>query len=677
MGFFDFLEELAAELTALIRRVENRPVENRSEPVCGPTGAGREPMANELIRNLDGCMLDVYRAEKAEPDEAPIPQSYEELLQRLNAARTSIPSEHRNGAADPFRQTLLAIGPEGFNEIWADGSLDNETRNGLLMRDIAQALLERAASPVEEQADEDGEAARKSARERREATDAFQEILFDLYDTFLNPQWRRFRPNFSRLPPAMKWGNPYDMAPYAWDTRATQPFFGVECGVVSMPPAYAKRGLLGWAAAGHECCGHDILSADAGLHAEVEETLKEQIAKLEPRLRPLGQYWLQRWDEAAADVIAIFNIGPTAALALLGFFRARHWARGEKTALACVDKDPDSGHPVDILRAAAWVATLDTLKAAPTEWAEVLARQAEEDLATAGECDPEEPGKGKKIKLRVSRPAPSLFYSWPDAITTAKQLLKSIDEPLRCLGGAKLRDFCDWTAGDEHAVRAMEKLLRRGFCGGGRDDVEFTALIQDLANDRAALRNLESYGRMLPNDGAVKELKERLGRHWEYWGMDGLWAAHVLAAAIKIALRPSTFVSSDEGKAWEKELACLLEGEFKSIVDHLERFLQESDGAKKDAAIDDVRQVLKIASVADLDVEPIVGELRAQVMKDRKVDREAVRRIACAEGRFQGVIGNEQVVRRVFRRMKKLLAFMHNNNRRWGAVEEPGWARVR
>lgn len=650
------------------------------------------------IRNLENCIRDSYRAEKAEPEEPAIPADYDELLRQLNVARVALPSEHRDGAADPFRETLLSMGPEGLQQLWDVLPEEDETRNGLLLRDIAQALLERAPLPVEEVADPATEGERRAARERREATDAFQEVVFDLYDTFLSPQWRQYRPNFSRLPPLVKWGNPYDLAPYTWDATSTLPYFGVECGVVSLPPANAKRGLLAWAAIAHECSGHDILSADAGLHAEIEQKLKQRIAKLPHELQPIGEYWIKRWDEAAADVMAIMNMGPAAAVALLGYFRARRRARGSRQALECVDKDPEGGHPIDIMRAAAWVAAIRRLaagredeakeadrrhKARPKDgwdkyakelrlsgkdelppWADKLEAEARADLAITGEVPPDpadqdDPADPKRmIRLRVSRTGRPVYATFTQAMETAGYLLETLELPMITFGNASLQDFSNWTVDDEKAVEDIAKFLVKDF--RSRPNEAFDEKLRELAKYRAELRFMAGYrrdGRTQPTEDYLTDKKSGLlSGIWADWSMAGLWAAHAVAAAIIVALDPPIWPPPNDG--------VINDGVIKANLKKLlKKGLSEADKAKLTAPF-----------LMELEEEEDRKEIVAFVDHHIKFGKDDDKAIKAAATKLKE-IRDEIAVRTVFHRLKKLLALMHNNNRRWGTEEEPSWSK--
>jgi hypothetical protein len=113
-----------------------------------------------------------------------------------------------------------------------------------LMLDIAQSILQH------------GE------RYNKTPTDAFQEVVSDLYDGFLSAEDRRGikPPDLMIIAPLVKWGNP-ESGPYTWPADATGEF-DVKTAIVNLPPANAEQGIFAWAAIGHETAGHDIIHAD-------------------------------------------------------------------------------------------------------------------------------------------------------------------------------------------------------------------------------------------------------------------------------------------------------------------------------------------------------------------------------------------------------------------------------
>jgi hypothetical protein len=230
------------------------------------------------------------------------------------------------------------------------------------MLDIAQAILQR------------GEAYEPRARP------AFQEVVADLYDGFLSAEDRRgvAPPDRETLPPMVKFGSP-DAGPYTWTVDATTSF-GLRVGVVSLPPANARRGLLAWAALGHETAGHDILHADDGLLDQVSTAVRAALLG-DGATRALAGYWADRIDETASDVLGILNMGPAAGIGLVGYFRGLNAAFTGAATLRNLGPGDDP-HPADILRGYLAAATVRRLEFADAgAWADVIERETDRDVS--------------------------------------------------------------------------------------------------------------------------------------------------------------------------------------------------------------------------------------------------------------------------------------------------------
>src|SRR5262249_28330743 len=149
------------------------------------------------------------------------------------------------------------------------------------------------------------------------------------------------------ISPLVKFGNP-DFGPYTFPIEATSSVHppggpGLGAALVSLPPAHARLGLLAWSALGHETAGHDILSADTGLKSELMRAVRNKLQAA--GLGRLATYWAQRIDETASDVLGVLNMGPAAAIGLIGFFRG--FSNDSKLRSSGPASDP---HPADVLR---------------------------------------------------------------------------------------------------------------------------------------------------------------------------------------------------------------------------------------------------------------------------------------------------------------------------------------
>ncbi len=311
------------------------------------------------VSNMTACVLDARDAGLDSETGPAEPDDYNQLLGRLDTARLNLPPIYRQHVADPFLSTLRDIGMQGFNRILTRDP--KRERNAGLMFDIAQAILQN------------GEGF------ERLATDAFEEVVSDLYDGFLSAQDRAGikLPDNTMFAPLVKWGNP-DSGPYTWPIDATS-VFGASAAVVSLPPANAHRGLFAWAALGHETAGHDILHADEGLEAEFSDKVRTALNAVNIGAG-LADYWSERIDETASDVMGILNMGPAAAIGLVVYFRGLNAAFTNQPVLR--DEGPAGDpHPADILRGFLAAATVRLLSFdGAAAWAEVIDQETEKDV---------------------------------------------------------------------------------------------------------------------------------------------------------------------------------------------------------------------------------------------------------------------------------------------------------
>lgn len=317
--------------------------------------------ANSLtqdVSNLANCAEEVRLAALDSTAGPPAPTDYDNLLKRLEASTDKMPPLYRDNFAGPFLNTLKGLGRDKFMKILLKDP-NHESTAGLML-DLAQAILQN------------GEGFEATA------TDAFQEVVSDLYDGFLSAEDRRgvAPPDKGAIPPLVKWGEP-DAGPYTWPIDAAASF-NVRAGVVSLPPANAHKGLLAWSALGHETGGHDIIHADSGLEGETQEAVRDALKKA--KLESLADYWADRIDETASDVLGILNMGPSAGIGLIGFFRGLNAAFTKKFTLRN-DGPEDDPHPADIIRgflAASAVRELEFSGAAA--WGDIIEAETMKDV---------------------------------------------------------------------------------------------------------------------------------------------------------------------------------------------------------------------------------------------------------------------------------------------------------
>ncbi len=373
------------------------------------------------ISNLPHCIEEI-RESALNTDPGPSdPTSFSELITRLEFARTKLPPLYRLTVADPFRKKLEEIGEHSFNQIL----LRDPQREGTggLMMDIAHAVLQNG---------EQYEAL---------ATDAFQEVISDLYDGLLSAEDRHGAapPDQEVTAPLVKWGSP-DAGPYTWPVDASSNF-DIGCAIVSMPPGNANQGLLAWTALAHETAGHDVIHANKGLEEELQDTVHSALMHSQ-RTAHLADYWATRIDETASDVFGILNMGPAVGIGLIGYFRGLN-AAYEGTARLRNDGPADDPHPADVLRGFLASATIRLLafQGAPA-WAEAVEHETRKDA------------NGITIEGRE--------VSAEDSLQSAQTVAKAITQTrLKTLARHRFIDIQNWRDADERIVAQLRRSFSR------------------------------------------------------------------------------------------------------------------------------------------------------------------------------------------------------------------------
>jgi len=367
------------------------------------------------LPNMKAC-IEESRLALEDMDRGPSdPSDYHGLLDRLAGARRRLPRLYRRVVFRPFATELEEMGAEEFDAILA-GDPDRDGDAGILL-DIAHAILQN------------GEGYNALA------TDAFQEVVADLYDGFLCAEDRAGvkPPDRGVVAPLVKWGSPESGA-YTWPVDATSEF-GSMAAIVNLPPSHARGALMGWAALGHETAGHDILHADDGLLLEFKGLVHAALAREKlPAVFP--RYWTARIDETASDVLGILNMGPAAGMGVVAYFRAF-----EPDSRLRSSGPGDDEHPADVLRgflAAETVALLSFAKRGV--WSDALTRETHRDVRT----------------IRLAGQVVSEESARRSAAVVAATLAKA---PLQSLEGRSLIQIQDWRNHDENIVAELRRVL--------------------------------------------------------------------------------------------------------------------------------------------------------------------------------------------------------------------------
>jgi hypothetical protein len=389
--------------------------------------APRPPPDPIALAGLAASVEEARLAALARGDGPAVPTDFERLRARLEAARDGLPPSYRRAVADPLLASLESLGARGLSRL-LDRDPEREGAAGLLL-DLAAAVLQRAEGY------------------RARATAAFQEVVSDLYEGFLSAEDRRGvkPPDHGVVAPLVRWGST-QAGPYTWPATDTA-VFGAKAALVSLPAANASAGLLAWPALAHETAGHDVLAADDGLQDELAGRVRAALvaAKLPAAL---ADYWADRIGETASDVLGVLNMGPAAAVGLLGYFRALNGAWGGSPSLRNVGPEEDP-HPADIVRAYLAAETVRLLSfEGAARWADRLVAEADRDLG----------------RIRLGGRAVSAADARASAAAVARAIVST---PLKALEGRALGEIQDWRDADEAVVAELRRTLAGG-PGAGR-----------------------------------------------------------------------------------------------------------------------------------------------------------------------------------------------------------------
>lgn len=427
--YFDTPLDSAALDPSRSSALQARGRASASGEVDRSSSVGSRPPSDPLtLVGLPACVEEGRATAVSRKEPPPDPVSFASLRDRLGTVITKLQTPYRRAVGEPLLKLLDRMGAGGFAAVL---SRDPERQGaaGLLL-DVVQAVLQHG----------EGYAAR--------ATRAFQEVVSDLYEGFVAAEGRKGvkPPDAGTLPPLVRWGSA-EGGPYTWPATATASL-GVKAGVVSLPAANAGGGLLAWSALAHETAGHDILEADAGLSEELAKVVTERLTA--ERMDPaIGSYWAKRIDEVSADVLGVLNMGPAAAVGLVGYFRALNGAWRGTAALRNVGRAEDP-HPADIARAylAAETVRLLSFKGA-ARWADRLVAEIDRDLGRVWLG-------GVQVTAGVAKAS---------AAAVARAIVQS---RLGALEGRALGEIQGWSDKDEAIVASLRQGLAAVGPGGAR-----------------------------------------------------------------------------------------------------------------------------------------------------------------------------------------------------------------
>lgn len=387
------------------------------------------------IGNLDNCIDDIRSAMASDvscPDFNVYVKNYDKLLADLKEAIKVLPKVYQDSLGLPFIQFLTQMGEGEFNKIFTSRYITrDEEFYKEIIPDVVLALLLH------------------SQRYAEGSSNALQELISDLYDSFLSEEDRVGKqtgspinpPDLETLAPLIKWGNP-DNGPYTWPANATGSMDAkIKVAVVNLPQMFTKQGVLAWSSLGHETGGHDILHADVGMLQELAGKVRAAITpKFGAQQANLWASWI---DEAASDVLGLLHLGPAAGIGLIGFFRGL----SQDGRLRSVGSSSDP-HPIDVLRgfmAAEVVRNLNFGQAA--EWAQIIENESAKDLGRYVYIKNYQTGRSQAIDAKVAVQAAKLA-----GVTIANSKLHALENH-------SLHDIQDWTDNDQRIADDLAKAL--------------------------------------------------------------------------------------------------------------------------------------------------------------------------------------------------------------------------
>ncbi len=335
----------------------------------------------------------------------------------LAPVRPTLPPVYRDKFYDPLVTSVNRLTPGDFQSL-------KKHPDNTPFWDAVQAVLQNASGY------------------ESTATDAFEEVVSDLFDGFLSAEDRVGvkPPDYEVIPPLVKWGNP-DSGPYTWPADSMGRL-KIETSVVSLPPAHAHGGLLGWATLGHETGGHDIMGADKGLLKELTDVTHAALLRAgQPGW--MAAYWSERIDETGADVLGLINMGPAAGIGLVGYFRG---LMGAWTGVAKLRSDGPANdpHPGDVVRGYLAAATVRRLSFAQRRrWAAAIEAETDKDAGS----------------IRLAGHTVTAAKAKRVAAVVAQAIA---DTPLLALEKRSLRGIQDWHDTDEAIATALRPVLASG-----------------------------------------------------------------------------------------------------------------------------------------------------------------------------------------------------------------------
>lgn len=205
-------------------------------------------------------------------------------------------------------------------------------------------------------------------------TFAAQRMIINLYQDFIDcekSQGVQFCEQ-PPLPPLLSWGN----GPATWTEKHTESIGLKNVAIVNLPIENSQRDILAWTTLAHEVSGHDLLRA-ANLLDELYQNVKDSL-RAKGISEDATDYWVNnvgRIDEIASDILGVLNLGPAAAIGLIGYLK------GLSPGLRLRSDGPlEDEHPADVLRGIVVANAVDRLAIENrAQWSSLLYKEVLKD----------------------------------------------------------------------------------------------------------------------------------------------------------------------------------------------------------------------------------------------------------------------------------------------------------
>lgn len=270
-----------------------------------------------------------------------------------------------------------------------------------------------------------------------------QMAIIRLYNDFINCEHDRHVQFCQQSPsaPLLSWGN----GPATWTEEHTRTIGLKNVAIVNLPIGNSEGGIFAWTTLAHEVSGHDLLAA-ANLIDELYKNVGNSLASRGISLDVVN-YWTSkrgRIDEIASDILGVINLGPAAAIGLVGYLKGL--SPDQKLRF---NGPVNDDHPADILRGVVVATTTNQLAIQNrARWANLIYREVLNDWPKIGLSEL------SSISLDTKN------ISCQEAMRSAEIVADSIlNDPLENLDGMSLRQVRVWDMYDQRIADRIGEYL--------------------------------------------------------------------------------------------------------------------------------------------------------------------------------------------------------------------------